>query len=228
VTPRPATPDELSEIAGRLWTTVDESSQPVSAALLASRLRQEHPEIMENWNGLGSFKVFFRSLNLSRLLWLSGSGGRVLDPSRHELEGTLPEQDPESPWWGAEEIFPVVREVCVLTGAPMLAPRDLKFLVKTLVQVLKAQEFKLTLTVQSVSRQCVESEGLRVRPRDVTFLIRGMQMNGHVFGQGADDEATLTTRLFNQILFLCEREQKVLDQTELGHIRNWIDSPAAA
>jgi len=47
-----------------------------------------------------------------------------------------------------------------------------------------------------------------------------------VFGQGADDEATLTTRLFNQILFLCEREQKVLGQTELGHIRTWIGGPA--
>lgn len=228
VTPRPATLDELTQIAGRLWTTVDESSQPLSAGLLASRLRQEHPEIMENWNGLGSFKTFFRSLRLSRLLWLSGSGGRLLDPSRHELEGALPEQDTDSPWSGAEEIFPVVREVCVLTGAPMLAPKDLKTLIGTLVQVLKAQEFKLTSTVQSVCRQCIESEGLRVRPRDVNYLIRGMQMNGHVFGQGADDESTLTTRLFNQILFLCEREQKVLDQTELGHIRAWIGVPAAA
>ena len=82
--------------------------------------------------------------------------------------------------------------------------------------------------MQSVSRQYLETDGLRVRPRDVNFLIRGMQMNGHVFGQGADDESTLTTRLFNQILFLCEREQKVLDQTELDHIRAWIGAPAAA
>ena len=132
--PRLATPDELSEIAGRLWTLVDESPLPVSAAQLASRLRQEHPDILENWNGLGSFKALFRSLRLSRLLWLSGSGGRVVDPSRHELEGALPEQEPESPWSGAEEIFPVIREVCVLTGAPMLAPRDLKTLISTLVR----------------------------------------------------------------------------------------------
>lgn len=226
--PRLATSDELSEIAGRLWTLVDESPLPVSAAQLASRLRQEHPDILENWNGLGSFKALFRSLRLSRLLWLSGSGGRVIDPSRHELEGALPEQETESPWSGAEEIFPTIREVCVLTGAPMLAPKDLKSLILALVRVLVAQEFKLASTVQWVSRQCIESEGLRVRPRDVNFLIRGMQMNGHVFGQGADDEATLTTRLFNQILFLCEREQKVLDQTELDHIRSWIGGAAVA
>ena len=228
LTPCQATPDELSEIASRLWTTIEESSQPVSAGLLASRLRQEHPDIMENWNGLGSFKLFFRSLRLSRLLWLSGSGGRVLDPSRHELDGTLPEQDPESPWSGAEEIFPVIREVCVLTGAPLLAPRDLEALISSLVQVLRSQEFKLASTAQSVSRQCVEAEGLRVRPKDVNFVIRGMQMNGHVFGQGADDKASLITRLFNQVLFLCEREQKMLDPTELRDIRTWIGCPATA
>lgn len=222
VTPRVATPEELSEIAGRLWALVEESPLPVNAAQLASRLRQEHPEILENWNGLGTFKSFFRSLKLSRLLWVSGSSGRVLDPSRHELEGALPEQEPESPWSGAEEVFPLVREVCLLTGAPMLAPEDLQAVIGALGQVLKEQEFKLTTTVQSVCRQCFESEGLRVRPRDVNFLIRGMQMNGHVFGQGADDEATLATRLFNQILFLCEREQRVLTQAEMGHISAWV------
>ena len=228
VSARLATPEELSEIAGRLWALVDESSLPVNAAQLASRLRQEHPEILENWNGLGTFKAFFRSLRLSRLLWLSGSSGRVLDPSRHELEGALPEQEPESPWSGAEDLFHVVREVCVLTGAPMLAPKDLRAVIGALVQVLKVQEFKLGTTVQSVCRQCLESGGLRVRPRDVNFLVRGMQMNGHVFGQGFDDEATLTTRLFNQILFLCEREQKVPDQTEVGHLRAWIGTAATA
>ena len=222
VNSRLATFEEMAEISTHLWSLVDEAPLPVNAAQLASRLRQEHPEILENWNGLGTFKAFFRSLGLSRLLWLSGSGGRVLDPSRHELEGALPAQDAESPWYGAEVVFPVVREVCVLTGAPMLAPKDLKTVIDTLVQVLKKQDFKLATTVQSVCRQCLESEGLRVRPRDVTFLVRGMQMNGHVFGQGADDKATLVGRLFNQILFLCEREQKVPDSTEVGHIRAWI------
>lgn len=219
---RPATPEELTEIASRLWTLVDEAPVPVSAAQLASRLRQDHADILENWNGLGSFKAFFRSLGLSRLIWLSGSGGRVMDPSRHELEGPLPEQDPESPWAGAEAAFPVVREVCVLTGAPMLAPKDLRTVMAALVHVLKTQEFKLATAVQSVCRECLESEGLRVPPRDVNFLVRGMQMNGHVFGRGVDDVETLTTRLFNQVHFLCEREQKVPDQTEIGHIRTWI------
>ena len=228
VIPRSATPEDLSEIAGRLWALVDESPLPVSAGQLASRLRQDYPNVLENWNGLGTFKAFFRSLKLSRLLWISGSGGRVLDPSRHELEGALPEQEPESPWSGAEEIFPEIREVCMLTGTPMLAPKDLKTLIGALVQVLKTQEFKLATTVQSVCRECLASVGVRVRPRDVNFLVRGIQMNGHVFGQGLDDVATLTTRLLNQVLFLCEREQKVLDQTEVDQIRTWISGAARA
>jgi hypothetical protein len=49
-----------------------------------------------------------------------------------------------------------------------------------------------------------------------------MQMNGHLFGRGFDDVMTLTTRLFDQVLFLCEREQKVLDPIEVGRIRTWI------
>lgn len=226
--PRLANPDELSEIAGRLWTLVDESPLPVSSSLLASRLRQEFPDILENWNGLGTFKAFFRSLRLSRLLWLSGSGGRVLDPSRHDMEGALPEQDQESPWSGAEDLFPVAKEVCVLTGAPLLAPKDLRSVMGSLVQVLAKQEFKLPTIVQAVCRQCIESEGLRVRPRDVNFLVRGMQMNGHVFGQGADDEMTLAARLFNQVMFLCEREQKVPDQNEIARIRAWINGTTLA
>lgn len=222
VSARLATHEELVDIAGRLWALVDESPLPVNAAQLASRLRAEYPEVLENWNGLGAFKAFFRALRLSRLLWVSGSGGRVLDPSRHELEGALPEQEAESPWFGAEQIFPLLREVCTLTNAPMLAPRDLQAVLAALVRVVGRQEFKLAVTVQAVCRECFETGGLRVRPRDVTFLVRGMQMNGHSFGQGADDGPTLAARLFNQVLFLCEREQRVLERTEVELLRAWI------
>jgi len=222
VAARAATPEELSEIASRIWATADESSGPVSAGLLASRLRQELPDVMENWNGCGTFKAFYRSLRLARLLWVSGSGGRIVDPGSHDVEGVLQDQDPESPWSGLEGTFAVVKDVCVLTGAPMLAPRDLTLVIGTLAKVLEKQDFQLASVARLVCQECLASEGLRVRQRDVTFLMRGMQMNGHVFGQGMDDVSTLASRLVKQVLFLCEREQKVLDQTEIGHIENWI------
>jgi len=223
-----ATPEEVSQIAARLWTMVDESPQPLSSGALASKLRQEYPEILENWNGQATFKAFFRSLKLSRLLWLSGSGGRILDPSRHAFDGDLPEQDGDSSWSQAEAVFPVVREICVLTGAPMLAPRDLKVVINALVRVLQQQDLKLAVTVQAVCRSCLDDHGLRVRPRDVNFLIRGMQMNGHDFARGPNDQTTLLTRLFRQVLFLCEREQKVLNASELEHLQYWIGIPGPA
>jgi hypothetical protein len=227
-TPRAATPDELSEIVRRIWNSVEEAAQPVTAAAMASQLRAEYPEALANWNGTGSFKAFFRSLGLSRLQWLPGSGGRVMDPSRHELASTLADLEPDSPWFGGEAVFPVVRDVCVSTDAPMLAPRHLKLLIGTLAAVLREQPFSLQSTVQAVCRRCRESGGVRIRPRDVTFIVRGLQMNGHVFGQGGDDEATLSERLFKQVLFLCEREQKVLTPSDAEQIRAWIgasDSP---
>jgi hypothetical protein len=221
-TPRMAAPEEFSQIAMRLWTLVDESPQPLSSGALAAKLRQEHLDVLENWNGQATFKAFFRSLKLSRLLWLSGSGGRVLDPSRHLVDGDMPEQDVESPWAQAEAMFPVVREVCVLTGAPLLAPPDLLAVIYALVGVLQQQDFKLAATVQAVCRSCLDEHGLRVRPRDVNFLIRGIQMNGHDFAQGPNDRATLLMRLFRQVLFLCEREQKVLSANEVGHLQAWV------
>lgn len=221
-TPRPATDDELGLIATRIWATVDESALPVSAGMLASRLRQEHPDIMENWNGGGTFKAFFRSLGLARLLWVSGSGGRIVDPARHEVEAAAVEQDPESPWHGRGATFAVVREVCALTGAPMLAPQDLQLVLRTLSELLAERGFEAAATAHQVCRRCHETAGMRVRQRDVSFLVRGMQLNGHVFGQGQDSVPTLGSRLVNQMQFLCEREQKVLDADELAQIRAWV------
>jgi NYN domain len=226
--PRAATPNELASIATRVGTLVDEAALPVSAAFLASRLRQEFPESLENWNGLSGFKAFFRSLRLARLVWMSGSGGKVLDPGRHDVEGVNPGQEPDSSWFGAGETFSVVREVCTLTGAPMLAPKDLGLIMSTLAKVLAQHPFQLAETARLVCGKCLETEGLRVRQRDVTYLVRGMQMNGHVFGQALDDENTLAKRLVNQIQFLCEREQKVLSAEELGHIRRWVKGTAGS
>ncbi len=52
-------------------------------------------------------------------------------------------------------------------------------------------------------------------------------MNGHDFVQGPNDHTTLLTRLFRQVLFLCEREQKVLGASELEQLQSWIGIPAS-
>ena len=150
-----ATPAQLAEIARLIELAVALSPTPVAAGPLASRLRQAHGSVLEQWNGHGAFKPFFRSLGLDRLLWLLGSGGRIADPIRHAADvaavhevtdavaGTAEDSGterqlatPEAPpapvaateasvddaWAGHESLLPIARDVCQLTGAPLLAP----------------------------------------------------------------------------------------------------------
>jgi NYN domain len=48
------------------------------------------------------------------------------------------------------------------------------------------------------------------------------------YGQGADDDVTLAAWLFNQVLFLCERQQKVPDHNEVARIRTRISGATVA
>lgn len=219
---RAATPSELSEIANRIWQVVDDSASPVSSGLLASRLKAEYPEALENWNGTGAFRAFFTSLKLARLVWVSGSGGRLIDPARHEVEGRPPHEETDSPWSAEGDIFGAVKDVCSLTRAPMLPPKDLRTVLESLSSVLAEGSYQPSTTAAQVCSKCFEATGLRVRQRDVAFLIKGLQLNGHVFGAGQDDVSTLGSRLVNQILFLCAREQMILDEAAVVAIRRWI------
>lgn len=224
---RPASAIELSEIANRIWQAVDESVSPVNGGPLASRLKAEYPESLENWNGCGSFRQFLASLNLARLVWLGGSGGRLLDPARHEVEGRSAHEEADSPWEGEREVFTVVKEVCSLTKAPMLAPKQLRQVLKALSTELAEGAFQPSTTAAQVCSRCLSLAGLRVRQRDVAFLIKGMQLNGHVFGQGQDDIVTLGSRLVDQVLFLCAREQLILDEAEVACVRLWVAGEGA-
>lgn len=225
---RVATPYELAEISDKIWQAVDEATAPVHSGQLASRLKAEYSEVLENWNGCGAFRAFFTSLNLSSLAWVSGSGGRILNPARHELEGRSAHEEPDSPWAAEKDLFQVMKEVCSLTRAPMLSPQELREVLKALSAELAETEFQPGTTPARVCSRCLTSAGMRVRQRDVTFLIRGMQLNGHIFGAGNDDVATLGSRLLAQVLFLCEREQMVLDDGAVAGIRRWVTGEPAA
>jgi hypothetical protein len=225
---RAATPSELSDIANRIWQAVDDSPAPVSSGLLASRLKGEFPEVLEDWNGRGAFRAFFTSMKLARLVWVGGSGGRLLDPARHEVEGRSLIEEPDSPWADEGAIFETVKEVCSLTRAPMLSPKELRTVLEALSAALAEGAFHPATTAAQVCSRCLAAAGLRVRQRDVAFLIKGMQLNGHVFGAGEDDVDTLGSRLVDQMLFLCAREQMILAEPAVVAIRRWIAGDAAA
>ena len=122
----------------RILLTVEQSPVPVSASRLASRIRQDHPEIGADWNGFGTFKQFFRSLELPRLLWLAGSGGRIADPARHTVETEAAPAEAGRGWEGDEATYKVARDVAYFTGAPLLAPADLRMVLELLADDLRA------------------------------------------------------------------------------------------
>ena len=238
--PRAATDDELAQIARRIEQAVEQAAQPVAAGQLASRLRYEFAAALDNWNGHGTFKPFFRSLGLHRLVWIAGSGGRIADPARHAVDvASVVESDGQTVdrdgrWAGFEALLPVARDVCNLTGAPLLPPAVVRAVLDLLCEDLALQPYEPTLTARRICEQCLAQRGLEVAMRDVVFILRGMQLNGHVFDRGQDDARTLAQRLVNQVLFLCEREQMVLDGATVAQIRQWIGgnlvegAPAAA
>lgn len=251
-----ATDAQLTDIARLIELAVAQSATPVAAGPLASRLRQSHGSVLEQWNGHGAFKPFFRSLGLNQLVWLNGSGGRIADPLRHaaEIAGvaesidagvgtateaertrttidispplphtTMAEPAVDDAWAGHEDLLPIAREVCQLTGAPLLAPPTARAILESLAADLIAHEFDLTATAQRVRAAChARSPSVDVSMRAVLFTLRGMQLNGHAFGRGHDDAATLAQRLCNQVLFLCQREEMLIDETARGQIRLWL------
>ena len=227
---RPAAADELLQITQRIVQAVAQSAQPVAAGPLASRLRREWPQVLEQWNGHGTFRPFFRSLGLDHLVWLTGSGGRLADPARHALD-SAPAAEPESGtdreqrearWAGHADLLAVAREVCSLTGAPLLPPPAVRAVLQLLCEDLAQHAYEPTETAHRIREQAQARHGLDVSMRDVVFILRGMQLNGHVFGRGQDDEHTLALRLVNQVLFLCEREQMLLTDATVAQIRRWI------
>ncbi len=224
--PGPLTATQLADIARAVATAVAQSPQPVAASRLAARLRQDHGALLDGWNGHGQFKPFFLALGLDSLVWLNGSGGRIADPARLEA-GSAASADAEPPadslWAGHEALLPVAREVCQLTGAPLLAPPVVRAVLQALCDDLADFTYEPTETAQQVRNICLErTPPIDVPLRDVVFLLRGMQLNGHVFGQGQDDVQTLAKRLLDQVLFLCQREQMQLDAGAHAQIAAWI------
>lgn len=224
---RPLSADELQQIAEHIEAAVAASASPVPASTLAARLRQAHGQMLEQWNGQGSFKAFFRSLGIDRLQWVTGSGGRIADPARHALDSAAADADgdnlPGEAWAGHELLLPLAREVCQLTGAPLLAPPVVRAVLDALCDDLRLQAYEPTETARRVRQACAERQSaVAVALRDVVFLLRGMQLNGHVFGRGQDDARTLAQRLCNQVLFLCQREQMVITDPARTQIAGWI------
>jgi len=215
---------ELVEASAIIRAAVSAAAKPVPAAQLALRLRSAFPQrLVADWNGSENFKAFFFALKIEPLVWITGSGGRIADPGKHVVNPEGIEPSTTSAWTDYAHLLTIAREASQLTGAPLLAPPDVRRVITALSEDLQEEPFDVGETALRVHLACEQHyRAVEFSRRDIMFILRGLQLNGHRFGRGQDDVTTLSRRYFNQVLFLCQREQMVVDARVIAQIEEWI------
>jgi hypothetical protein len=184
----------------------------------------ENPGLAPDWLGQGSFRRFLESLPLEpyALDW-SGSGGYLYDPQRHTVRAPVAARhaiDAQS--WGIDNAtLALIRQVHDTTGVPLLAPRDFRALFDAVVAEVAERPFQLNETGKSVRDRCREA-GRDISRENVNWVLRGLLLCGHEFGQGQDDVPTLSYRLVGNLINLCRREQVMMDEGAPGILQRWL------
>lgn len=217
----PKSPDrDVDGVIDTIRGEVARSSLPVPCSRLASLLTAQFSAIAADWNGNGSFRKFVESLDLAplRFDW-SNSGGVIFDPARPDV-GTQ-NGNGATDWGDDREILAIATQIHEVSGAPLLRPQDYRALFSIIEQDARSHPFDLKETGKRV-RDRLREVGLGGSRLDVNWVLRGLLMRGHVFGQGHDDAMTLGTKTANNVRSLCLREQMILDKTTEAAIARWF------
>ena len=201
------------------------SDLAVPLARMASRLPAQVPGLDgSSWAGLGSFRRFVETLNLSPLLldW-SHSGGYLYDPERHAppaspagKDGTLDSADPQ-----------LLRQICDTTDAPRLGRVEFCKLWQAIATDLAENPFHLRDTGKRVRDLCRLAQ-CDISREDVNWVLRGLLMGGHQFGQGKDTPAQMAWQMAYNLEKLCAREEFWLDESQRATLQEWVGMEVAA
>jgi hypothetical protein len=132
------------------------------------------------------------------------------------------------PDWGSDsDLLPVMSLVHAATGMPLLSPVELHAVLASLSADLQVQPFQLTETGKRVRDRCREA-GHAISRADVSFVLKGIVLGGHPFGEGADDPKTLAQRFIDSVLELSRREQLPLDESQVAQVRAWGERSTAS
>jgi hypothetical protein len=227
----PIDPDALdrtiAEVVATMRDEVARASAPVPCSRLASLITTRHPGLAADWNGKGSFRKFVDSLELAplRFDW-SNSGGFVFDPAR---TGSCMQDGSATPDWGEDQdILPLAMQIHEVSGVPLLGPAEYRALFSIIEDDASRHPFDLKETGKRV-RDRLREAGHGGSRLDVNWILRGLLMRGHAFGEGQDHAATLATKTANNVRSLCLREQMILDRAAETAIARWFGTrPAAA
>ena len=210
----------VAEVVATMRAEVARATAPVPCSRLASLITTRHPALAADWNGKGSFRKFVDSLELAplRFDW-SNSGGFVFDPAR---AGTGMQDGSATPDWGEDQdILPLAMQIHEVSGVPLLGPVEYRALFSIIEDDASRHPFDLKETGKRV-RDRLREAGHGGSRLDVNWILRGLLMRGHAFGEGQDRAATLATKTANNVRSLCLREQMILDRAAETAIARWF------
>ena len=218
---------DLAIVIDLIQTEIAQASCATPCARIASLITTRHPTVAHDWNGMGSFRKFLDSLDLSpvRVDW-SSAGGHLYDPRRHTLKtesGSKPNghRAVTSDWGEDPDLLATAVQIHDVTGAPLLSPSNYQTLFHLIETDLADSAFDLKETGKRV-RDATRASGQPVSRSDVNWILRGLLLQGHAFGTGEDDVRTLCRKTIENLRSLCLREQMVIDDDIDGALERWI------
>jgi hypothetical protein len=222
-----AVAEGLRRVVALVQAEVARADRPVPVARLASQALREHPWLAEDWHGSGSFRRFLESLPLDGLVldW-THSGGHVLDAARMSA---VPEhavaEAPVADWGLDAATLAQIRQVHNNTNVPLISPRAFRGLMDAIVADVAEAPFQLSDTGKRVRDRC-RSAGLDINREQVNWVLRGLLLSGHEFGQGRDDVPTLSYKLVGHLINLCRREQMPMEDVQASVLQRWVSGLA--
>ncbi|MBK1717215.1 NYN domain-containing protein [Thiocystis violacea] len=223
----PKVVDELTRVTKMIRAKLAEASSPLPCSQIASLITAQHATLASDWNGMGSFRKLVESLDLApSLIDWTRSGGYLYDPRRHSLpaeRASKPNgQAAAAHGWGQDrDILPIASQIHEVTGVPLLAPASYQALFRIIASDLAVSAFDLKETGKRV-RDATRLHNQPISRVDVNWVLRGLLLQGHAFGTGADDAPTLARKTVENVRSLCLREQMVIDPATEDALDRWI------
>jgi hypothetical protein len=219
--PGPNVVDVMNSVGHLVRDEVAAARRPVPCARLAQMIVDRYGAIAADWGGKGTFRRFLEALELGplRIDWAT-AGGYVTHPDFPPVPQGASSGLGAPDWGNDNDLLPVVTVVHAATGMPILSPTELHAVLASLSSDLEHQPFQLAETGKRVRDRCRE-DGHAVSRADVSFVLKGILLGGHAFGEGADDPEHLGQRFVDSVLELCRREQLTLEDAQVAQLRQW-------
>lgn len=223
-------------VADFIIRSVTHAAKPVALPWLAGKAPAEVAGLdAASWAGLGSFRRLMDSLRLAPLV-VDWEAGVVLDPARHgpaahiaaaaagngqSATAAQQQQAQSLAGWAADgDLLPLLKQIHNATGMPLLAPPTFQALLGHIATDAAQHPFSLTETGKRVRDRCRDA-GLPINRSTVSFVLKGILLGGHVFGDHANDVHTVASRFVRSILELCQTEELALDDAQQAQLRDW-------